>query len=86
MIFCQHSSGSLHLPVAVHESVPEVSDVLLPLVPLREPQHLTTAVEEASAELSLVQYTCALLRELTTGGGEGGREGGREGEREGVRE
>ena len=52
--------------MAVHVSVSEVSDVLLPPVSLGEPEHLPAPVEQSLAELPLVQDPRALLRELTT--------------------
>ena len=66
--------NSLHLSMTMHESVPELSNILLSLVSLREPEHLSTAVEEPSTEPPLVQYSSALVGELPTVG-EGEREG-----------
>ena len=45
----------LHFSSSVHLSIPEFTNVLLPTVPVREPQHLTVAMETTIFESTLIE-------------------------------
>ena len=59
-------SSSLHFPMTAHVTILELSDVFLPFVSLREPQHFTAAMEMTFAEPTLVEHACTFLRVFTT--------------------
>ena len=66
----------LHFPTAVHVAIPEFTNVLLPTVLVREPEHLTIAMETTIFESTFVESAGGLLSKFTT------RERERERERE----
>ena len=45
----------LHFSSAVHLSIPEFTNVLLPTIPVREPEHLTIAMETTIFESTLIE-------------------------------
>ncbi len=61
-------TDSLHFSVSICFPSSEVSNELLPMVPLREPCELTLTVEPALPKAPFIENPSALLGELSTVG------------------